>query len=411
MHIAKADLERFAPHALPAHIDALAAGGPALAMAGIDRPLRWCHFLAQVTTESGRLRKMREDTRWTGARMKAMWPSRFPLGAADPRIIAARGDPQALANLAYGKVKGNEGGDDGWRYRGGGLIQLTGRSNYRDCGMAIGIDLENDPDLIEQPDVSLSAAIWFWSLEPNNQFADSNYSRAISNAINRGNPYSSRDPVGWDHRQQWFARAWAVWGPGEQLPPADVLRLGAHGPKVRLVQVRLRDLGYPVGAVDDAFGPAMARAVAGFKLDAARGGATLEAAEIVGPATMAALEAAEPAPLSPERTEATARDLEAAGSTEVAAGRRAKAAGQAAFYTGGTLAADMLGALDILKGAMSGITGLHATAVPALSAVQWGLRNLLPLVLIVGGVWAWRAFGDVIVARLTAHQNGSNLGR
>jgi hypothetical protein len=243
-----------------------------------------------------------------------------------------------------------------------------------------------------------------------NELADHNYGRAISNAINRGNPYSSRDPNGWGHRQQWFARAWAIWGEGQQLPPTDVIYLGADGRKVVQVQTRLRDLGYPVGAVDGVFGPAMARAVAGFKIDN-RAAHAVEPEEAVGPLTMAMLETAEPAPLSPERTEATAKDLAALGSTEVAAGQKAKAVGQAALYSGAAMGADMLGALDMVKHGLSSVSALQATAVPALAAVQWGLRNLLPLVLIVGGVWAWRTFGDVIVARLTAHQNGSNLGR
>src|SRR5262249_34917780 len=100
-----------------------------------------------------------------------------------------------------------------------------------------------------------------------------------------------------------------------------------------------------------------------------------------------------------------------AGSTEVAAGRRAKAAGQGALYTGMAAAADKVGVLDTIAGWSSQINGLHVTLAPALSALQWGLRYALPLFLIVGGGWAYIAFPDGISARLLAHRSGANLSR
>ena len=398
-----AKLVTFAPHIWEGYTHAFVAGTAELDAAGINTPLRVSHFMAQCAHESTGFTIARENTRWTGDQMRRLWPKKFPLGPADPRILNARGDDEKLANLAYGK--------DGYKYRGGGIIQLTGRANYAAAGDATGVDLETYPEQIEDPAVALKAALWFWTSHDLNRFADHNYGRAIGNGINRGNPYSSHDPIGYEDRSRWFAWAWRTWGDGE-LPSQDTLWLGAHGRKVLQVQTRLRDLGYPVGALDGVFGPAMARAVAGFKVDARRAGAVLEGEDdSVGPATLAALDSAGPAPLSAERTGATERDLAAAGSTEVAAGRKGKAAGQAALYTGATLLADMLGVLDGIKRGLSSITALHATAVPALSALQWGLRYLLPIALIVGGVWAWRAFGDVIVARLTAHRSGANLGR
>ena len=401
-----AKLQAFVPSAWEGYVQAFVNGTSDLDVAGLNAPLRLAHFLSQCAHESMGMQVTREDTGWPGATMKRLWPARFPLGAADPRIIACRGDDEALANLAYGK--------DGYKYRGGGLIQLTGRANYRACGEAIGIDLETYPDLIEEPAVALKAALWFWTRYDLNRFADHNYLRAIGNAINRGNPYSGHEPIGAGDRLQWFRRAWAIFG-GEHVPMGlvalETLYLGATGRKVVLVQTRLRDLGYAVGAVDGVFGPSMARAVAGFKLDQHRKNIQLEPAEGIGPATMAALETADPAPLSAERMEATEKDLARAGSTEVAAGRRAKAAGQTALYTGAALGADKAGLLDMLQSSLSGISGLHVTLAPALAALQWGLRHLLWVVLIVGGVWGWMTFRDVIWSRLTAHRNGANLGR
>jgi putative chitinase len=414
--VTRTDLQRFAPHALDGYLDALVAGWGALNSAGIDTPLRWCHFLAQIAHESGGLRLIRENTRWTPAQMKALWPSRFPLGAADPRIIAARGrqgeEEVHLANLAYSARAdiGNEGGDDGWDYRGGGLIQLTGRDSYRECGEAIGVPLESQPGLIEQPEVSLSAAIWEWGRHDNNEFADHNYGRTIGNAINRGNPWSSQDPIGYTSRQQWFNRAWAVWGDNGQ-PGSEELFLGAWGPKVASVQRRLKELGYAVGTVDAVLGPATARALAGFKLDRRRQGVDLEPDERVGALTLAALDAADRAPVSPERTMATVASLAAAGSTEVATGQRAQTLGRVTVGTAVVAGAGDLGLLDTVKDALGGLPALQTAVAPVIAAVQWGLKNALWVAVLVGGVWMYVKGKDVVLARLKAHQTGANLAK
>jgi putative chitinase len=411
--VTKADLLEFTQNrALPEYIDALIAGWPRIQAVGVNTSLRWCHFIAQVMAETG-LRLTRESTRWTPAQMKALWPSRFPLGAADPRIMLAKGDERKLANVAYSGRKdiGNQGGDDGWDYRGGGLLQITGRATYRECGLAIGVDLESEPGLIERADVGLAAALWVWGRHPNNQFADRNYGRTIGNAINRGNPYAKKDPIDYGKRQQWFDRAWALWGEGQALPDASTLHLGAWGPKVGELQVKLRSRGYAVGAVDGNLGPATARAIAGFKLDATRNGASLEAAEIVGPLTMAALDGAQLAPLSPERLDATVEMLAAAGSTEVKTGKAARATGQAGLYLGAAAGAAQLGLLDQVNSWLSSVGLLHTMMVPAIDAIKWGTQNFLWAGCIVGGVWFWVRGRDVISARLRAHQSGANLGR
>lgn len=410
--VTRTDLQRFAPHALDGYLDALVAGWGALTTSDINTPLRWCHFLAQIAHESGGLRITRENTRWTPTQMKALWPTRFPLGAADPRIIKARGDEQALANLAYSARAdiGNEGGDDGWDYRGGGLIQLTGRDCYRECGEAIGVPLEAQPGLIERPEVSLSAAVWEWGRHDNNEFADHNYGRTIGNAINRGNPWSSLDPIGYSDRQKWLVRAWAVWGEGELLEPAE-LYLGAWGPKVGSVQRRLKELGYAVGTIDAVLGPATARALAGFKLDRRRAGVALEPEERVGPLTLAALEQENRAPLSPAREQATVASLAQAGSTEVATGQKAQTLGRTAVITATAAGAGDLGLLDTVKDALGGLPALQTVVAPVIAAVQWGLKNALWVAVLVGGLWLYVKGKDVVLARLKAHQTGANLGR
>lgn len=89
----------------------------------------------------------RENMRYTAKRIREVWPSR-------PEAVQFAGNPQGLANSVYGGRLGNKvGTDDGWRYRGGGVDQLTGRDNYRKVG------IENDPEAILQPDFAARSLV------------------------------------------------------------------------------------------------------------------------------------------------------------------------------------------------------------------------------------------------------------
>jgi hypothetical protein len=177
---------------------------------------------------------------------------------------------------------------------------------------------------------------------------------------------------------------------------------------VGLVQKRLVELGYPVGEVDNVFGPTLARAIAAFKHDQPM---PTEAGSIVGPATWAALEQANPIQLSPERQQATVADLINKGSTEVAAGKNGKAIGQVTLYAGAMGAAKETGVLDQANSLLSQVGMLKITAVPALEAVAWSLSHAWPVAMILGGVWYWTKGHKIVEARLKAHQLGFNLFR
>lgn len=396
----------------PTYIAAIINGWPDLERAGINTPLRVCHFLAQIAHETGGFTILREYTNWTPEQMCRLWPSRFKT-KLDPRIVKCRGNPQALANLAYAKRDdiGNEGGNDGWDYRGGGFLQTTGRANYRAAGHAIGVDLEGQPDMIEDGSISLRAAIWEWNRHNLNLLADRNYHRAIGNAINRGDAYSGLEPIGFKDREAWLVRAWALFGEGGLPNPSD-LALGASGPKVLRTQAQLRDLGYGVGALDGVYGPTMARAVAAFKMDYRREHlVALEPHDIIGAETGGALATAQPVQVSAARANATASDLAAMGSTEVRAGQEVRAAGTILTLAGGAEAARQVGALDLLKDAAGMASITKSSMVPIIDAVGWGLKNAFWAAVILGGVWAWTKGGKAIAARVAAHVNGFNLGR
>lgn len=139
-------------------------------------------FLGQILHESNKLESLEEGLSYSAERLMAVWPSRFPsLGAATPY---AR-NPQALANKVYGGRLGNTGPNDGWLYRGSGLIQCTGKDNFYLVGNAIGVDLVANPDLLRaDPGVALRASIAWWERRvPDSAMGDP---RAVRRAVNGG---------------------------------------------------------------------------------------------------------------------------------------------------------------------------------------------------------------------------------
>ena len=95
-------------------------------------------------------------------------------------------NPEKLANKVYAGRLGNTEEGDGWKYHGRGLIQLTGRDNYKNCGQAIGMDLINNPDLLAQPEGAALSAAWFFNKHGLNQLADIGDFVLMSKRINGG---------------------------------------------------------------------------------------------------------------------------------------------------------------------------------------------------------------------------------
>jgi putative chitinase len=104
-------------------------------------------------------------------RLMEIWPSKFPTLASTQPYIQ---QPEALMNYVYANVLGNGPtfSRDGMIYRGGGLIQITGRANYRAVGMGLNLNLESQPKLIEQPNVACRVAGYFWKIHDLNAAAD-----------------------------------------------------------------------------------------------------------------------------------------------------------------------------------------------------------------------------------------------
>jgi putative chitinase len=137
---------------------------------GINTPLRVAHFLAQCGHESGGFRVTQENLNYSAKGLNGIFKKYFPTEAS--AVPYAR-QPQKIANKVYANrmANGSEASGDGFKFRGRGYIQLTGRDNYTQFGKAIGVDIPNNPDLVASK-YALASAAWFWSKNGLNKLAD-----------------------------------------------------------------------------------------------------------------------------------------------------------------------------------------------------------------------------------------------
>jgi len=128
---------------------------------GITDKKELAMLLAQLHEESGGFSTLEENLRYKADTLMRLFPNRFPT-LESAQAVASAG-PVAVANAIYGGRMGNNAPGDGWKYRGRGFIQLTGKDNYSAAGKALGMDLVNDPDKVSSDnDVAAKTALWFW---------------------------------------------------------------------------------------------------------------------------------------------------------------------------------------------------------------------------------------------------------
>lgn len=146
--------------------------------------MRLAMFLAQAGHESTGFTARVENLNYTeAAQIQKTWKTRFPTPAS-AEVFVRR--PAALANSVYRGRNGNTEPDDGWRYRGRGYIQITGRGNYAEVGKLLGWPLIEKPQLAEDPAGALATATAYWRLNNLNRFADLNDFSGLTKAINGG---------------------------------------------------------------------------------------------------------------------------------------------------------------------------------------------------------------------------------
>lgn len=176
----------------------------------IDTPQRLAAFLAQIGHESQGLRRTSENLNYSAGRLMAVWPSRFTQSQA----VSLEHNPEAIANHVYGGRLGNKEPGDGWRYRGRGLIQTTGRRNYEAVTEDLADKLGTVPDFVLQPDLlenprwaALSAAA-YWDSRHLNALADTGHFDRIGVVINRGaNAPQGAKAIGAEDRRARHAQA------------------------------------------------------------------------------------------------------------------------------------------------------------------------------------------------------------
>lgn len=151
----------------------------------INTPLRIAGFLSQIAHESGGLKFVSENLNYRAESLMRVWPSRFP-NADVANAYAMK--PEKIANRAYCDRMGNgdEASGDGWKYRGRGLIQLTGKDNYAAFAMKCDNEALTNPDLVAEPDLAAESAGWFWSTRNLNNYADEGNVEGMTRRINGG---------------------------------------------------------------------------------------------------------------------------------------------------------------------------------------------------------------------------------
>lgn len=209
-----------------------------LSKSSINTYLRVCHFLAQCAHESDQFKTLEEYA------SGAAYEGRRDLGNTQP--------------------------GDGKRFKGRGIIQLTGRANYAEAGKALGIDLVGNPELGEDPETSVRTAIWFWENKKLNQFADKDDVTTITKRINGG-------LNGFDDRKDKLAKAKKVFKDFDfanfekekvevKSDPLNIVmaKIGDKSDYVKDLQQMLINKGSKIVADGD-FGPKTEEAVKGFQ--------------------------------------------------------------------------------------------------------------------------------------------------
>lgn len=159
---------------------------------GINTPLRIAHFLAQAAHESNDFNSLTENLNYTPQGLIATFgASRISVAQANlyGRTATRKANQEMIANIVYGgewgrKNLGNTMAGDGWRFRGRGIFQLTGRANYENYKKFSGVDVIANPDLVSTINTAIDTACFFWKMQNLSVLADKNAIESITKKIN-----------------------------------------------------------------------------------------------------------------------------------------------------------------------------------------------------------------------------------
>ena len=178
----------------------------------ISTPKRQASFIGQCAHESNNFKTLEENLNYKVEALLSLF-GRHRISEEDAkrygRTATQPANQQEIANCLYGgdfgrKMGNNEKGD-GWKYHGRGLIQLTGKENYANCGSGLGVDLVGNPDWLLDPKYAALSAGWFWNKKGLNSLADAGDIDTMTKRINGG-------LIGLEDRKAKIAKALSVLG-------------------------------------------------------------------------------------------------------------------------------------------------------------------------------------------------------
>lgn len=154
-----------------------------MSKASINTKNRVSSFLAEVLHESNNLSATKENLYYTAQQLLNTFPKYFK---TLDQAKQYEKQPEKIANYVYGGRLGNTAAGDGYKYRGRGLMQTTGKDNYSALAKFSGIDFVNKPELLEQPKYAVLSAVYFWTKNGLNSLADKGDFKGITQKINGG---------------------------------------------------------------------------------------------------------------------------------------------------------------------------------------------------------------------------------
>ena len=178
---------------------------------GIDTPTKVAAFIAQCSHESANFTVLKENLNYSAEGLNKVFGKYFIKAGRSPDTYAR--NPEKIANVVYANRMGN--GDtasgDGWRYRGRGVIQLTGKDNYDAFGKAIKLTLADTVTYLESNKGALESACWFWKTNNLNKWVDANDFDGLSDTINLGRKTAKvGDANGFADRKEMYSLALRV---------------------------------------------------------------------------------------------------------------------------------------------------------------------------------------------------------
>ena len=168
----------------------------------ISTPIRQACFIGQCAHESGNFKTLQENLNYSAEGLMKTWPSRFATKEIADQYAR---QPAKIAGKVYNGRLGNTSEEEAAQYLGRGLIQLTGKENYANCGTALDIDLVGSPTLLVEPKYAALSAGWFWNKKGLNALADAQDYETMTKRINGG-------LIGLDDRKAKIAKALSVLG-------------------------------------------------------------------------------------------------------------------------------------------------------------------------------------------------------